>query len=149
MSSKNDGFRVLGVDDGEHFDVLGSAMLYKATAASTGGAYSLAIETTPPGGGLPMHVHSREDEAMYILDGEYEIECGVVRANAGTFVFLPRGTPNQYRNCGAELGRFVYITSPGGFEALVAETSEATKSGPLDMHELHALNGTALSSGEV
>ena len=36
----------------------------------------LAIEVTPPHGGLPLHVHHQEDEAMYILEGEYEIQCG-------------------------------------------------------------------------
>jgi len=48
---------------------MGATMSYKATADDTGGAYSLAIETTPPHGGLPLHVHHREDEAMYILEG--------------------------------------------------------------------------------
>jgi mannose-6-phosphate isomerase-like protein (cupin superfamily) len=141
MSTKDLGFRVLQADDGQQFSVLGAAMIYKATADETRGAYSLAIETTPPGGGLPLHVHSREDEAMYVLEGEYEIECGgeVTRATPGMFVFLPRGTPNRYRNCGASPSRFIYITSPGGFEGLVAETSEATRDGAPDMHEVQEI----------
>lgn len=141
MKSNDSGLRVLTAEEGRHYNVLGSAMIYKATSQDTGGAYSLAVETTPPHAGLPMHVHHREDEAMYILDGEYEIKCGadVFRATPGTFVFLPRDTPNGYMTCGETPGRFIYITSPGGFEALVAETSEVTMQGKPDMHAVHAI----------
>ena len=79
---------------------MGAKSMYKATAEDTRGAYSLAIETTPPHSGLPLHIHHREDEAMYILEGEYEIQCGdrTIRATKGTFVFLPRGIPNRFEN---------------------------------------------------
>lgn len=113
--------------EGAAFEVLGATMLYKATAEETGGGFSFAVETTPPGGGQPLHVHSREDEAMYVLEGEFEIQCGddVVHVTAGSFVFLPRGVPNRYQNIGAAPGKFVYVTSPGGSEKLVAEASKA------------------------
>jgi hypothetical protein len=52
--------------NGAAFEVLGATMLYKATARDNGGGFSLAVETTPLGGGQPLHVHSREDQAMYI-----------------------------------------------------------------------------------
>lgn len=60
--------------EGAAFEVLGATMLYKASAQDTAGGFSLAVEMTPPGGGQPLHVHSREDEAMYILEGEFEIQ---------------------------------------------------------------------------
>jgi mannose-6-phosphate isomerase-like protein (cupin superfamily) len=135
MSLPHRSLRVLQPNEGSHFTVMGAEMAYKVTAEDTGGAYSLAIETTPPHGGLPLHVHHREDEAMYILDGEYEIQCGdqVVRATPGVFVFLPRDTPNGYKNIGDTPGRFLFITSPGGFERLIAETSALMAQGPPDM----------------
>jgi mannose-6-phosphate isomerase-like protein (cupin superfamily) len=113
--------------DGAAFEVLGATMLYKATAEDTGGGFSLAVETTAPGGGQPLHFHSQEDEAMYILEGEFEIQCGdnIVKATAGSFAFLPRGVPNRYQNIGDTAGKFVYVTSPGGSEKLVAEASKA------------------------
>jgi mannose-6-phosphate isomerase-like protein (cupin superfamily) len=128
--------RVLQPNDGSHFTVMGAAMTYKVTADDTGGAYSLAIETTPAHGGLPLHVHHREDEAMYILEGEYEIQCGdqVIQATPGVFVFLPRDTPNRYQNIGDTPGVFLYITSPGGFEKLITETSALT-----DMRQVQAV----------
>ena len=60
--------RIVKPGEGRHFNVMGATMTYMATAEDTGGAYSLAMETTPPHGGLPLHVHAREDEAMVCFD---------------------------------------------------------------------------------
>ena len=139
MQTKGRSLKVVQAGEGLHFNVLGAMMTYKATVEDTGAAYSLAVEVTPPHGGLPLHVHHREDEAMYILEGEYEIQCGgddVFRATAGTFVFLPRDVPNRYQNVGDAPGRFLYITSPGGFEKLVEETSLLSTGAPPDMQKI-------------
>ena len=136
-----DRVRVLQPSDGIHYSVMGAAMTYKVTADDTGGAYSLAIETTPAQGGLPLHVHHREDEALYVLEGEYEIQCGdqTIRATPGVFVFLPRNTPNRYKNIGNTAGKFLYITSPGGFEKLITETSALMANRQPDMQEVQAV----------
>jgi mannose-6-phosphate isomerase-like protein (cupin superfamily) len=120
---------------------MGAAMTYKVTAENTGGAYSLAIEITPPQGGLPLHVHHQEDEAMYILEGEYEIQCGdqIILATPGMFIFLPRNTPNRYQNTGHTPGKFLFITSPGGFEKLISETSALMASGHHDMQQVQEI----------
>ena len=138
MQTKGRSLKVVRASEGLHFNVLGAMMTYKATVEDTGAAYSLAVEVTPPHGGLPLHVHHREDEAMYILEGEYEIQCGddVFRATAGTFVFLPRDVPNRYQNVGDAPGRFLYITSPGGFEKLVEQTSLLAIGAPPDMQKI-------------
>jgi mannose-6-phosphate isomerase-like protein (cupin superfamily) len=130
--------KVLRADEGRQYQVFGSVVTYKATVDDTAGAFSLALETTPPGGGIPLHVHRREDEAMYVLEGEYEIECGgqVFQACAGTFVFLPRDVPNRYRNMGSAPARFLYITCPGGFEAVVEKTSALMSGGNPDMEKV-------------
>jgi mannose-6-phosphate isomerase-like protein (cupin superfamily) len=138
MQTKGRSLKVIQASEGLHFDVMGAMMTYKATVEDTGAAYSLAVEVTPPHGGLPLHVHHREDEAMYILEGEYEIQYGddVFRATAGTFVFLPRDVPNRYQNVGDAPGRFLYITSPGGFEKLVEQTSLLAIGTPPDMQKI-------------
>jgi mannose-6-phosphate isomerase-like protein (cupin superfamily) len=65
----------------------------KASQQSTGGALSVFEATI--GAGPPLHVHDREDECFYVLDGEASIHCGndAFDAAAGSFVFLPRGRP--------------------------------------------------------
>jgi mannose-6-phosphate isomerase-like protein (cupin superfamily) len=141
MSLQDPGLRIVQPNEGRQYNVMGTAMTYIATADDTRGAYSLAIETTPPHSGLPLHVHHREDEAMYILEGEYEIQCGdqVIWATPGVFVFLPRDTPNRYQNIGDTPARFLFITSPGGFETLIAETSALIASGQPDIGQVHAI----------
>jgi mannose-6-phosphate isomerase-like protein (cupin superfamily) len=133
-------FKVLQSGEGRHFNVFGSTITYKVTAEDTGGAFSLALETTEPHAGIPLHVHHREDEAMYILQGEYEIECGdhLIRVGAGAFVFLPKYVPNRYQNLGDTPGKFLYITSPAGFEKVVEKTSALMGSSGPDMQRVKA-----------
>lgn len=87
----------------------------KASRRSTGGALSV-FETTI-GAGPPMHVHDREDECFYVLDGELSVRCGndTFDAPAGSFVFLPRGRPHQFHAAGPT-ARLLLITVPGGIE---------------------------------
>ena len=58
------------------------------------------------------------------------------RATAGTFVFLPIDVPNRYQNVGDAPGRFLYITSPGGFEKLVEQTSLLSIGATPDMQKI-------------
>jgi mannose-6-phosphate isomerase-like protein (cupin superfamily) len=59
---------------GSTLDVLGVTHIYKATAAETGGSFSLWEAVVPPGKGAPPHTHTREDETFYVLSGELIIE---------------------------------------------------------------------------
>jgi len=72
---------------------------------------------------------------MYILEGEYEIQCAdrTTRASKGTFVFLPRGVPNRSENVTDTPGSYIYITSPGGFETFMDQMSKATTGDPVHM----------------
>ena len=112
MEAESPKAKVVQPGEGLQYNVMGAMMTYKATAHDTRGAYSLAIEVTPPHGGLPLHVHHQEDEAMYILQGEYEIQCGnqAFRAIAGTFVFLPKDIANRY-HLGDEPGSSLHHVS--------------------------------------
>lgn len=94
------------------------------TAAETGGALSVIDVTDPPGAPAPLHVHHREDETFYILEGHATFEVGgeVVQAGPGDTVFGPRGVPHRY-TVGDSGCRMLFIMTPGGFEDLVRETS--------------------------
>ena len=96
----------------------------KASRRSTGGAVSV-FETTVADG-PPLHVHEREDECFYILDGELSIRCGTdtFDAPAGSFVFLPRGRPHQFRATGRP-ARLLLITVPGGIEDYFGQINNA------------------------
>ncbi|MGW5052705.1 quercetin 2,3-dioxygenase [Actinokineospora sp. NPDC004072] len=104
----------------------GNVYTVKASAATTGGALSVLESSIPPGGGPPMHVHTREDEAFYVLSGQLEFRVADERflGNAGDFVFVPRGTPHCFRNLSSHVARTVFLYTPGGFEALFTEAGD-------------------------
>jgi quercetin dioxygenase-like cupin family protein len=80
----------------------------------------------PPQGGPPLHVHKRENETYYVLEGEFEFTCGdeTVRGAAGTFVHAPRGLPHRYQNVGDAPGRILFSFTPAGIEAFFGELSD-------------------------
>jgi quercetin dioxygenase-like cupin family protein len=98
--------------------VSGDASL-KASAASTRG--TLTVIESDTDGGAPSHVHTREDEAMYVLEGAIVAHVGTqeLRADAGGFLFLPRGIRHDWDVVG-DRARVLIITVPGGFESFLA-----------------------------
>lgn len=115
----------VATNEGEARWWLGALAVIKATAADTGGHLTLVDVTDPPGVEAPPHVHHREDEAFWILDGEVTFEIGgeTIEASAGDFVFGPRDVPHRYK-VGDAGSRMLFILTPGGFEELVRATSD-------------------------
>jgi quercetin dioxygenase-like cupin family protein len=101
-----------------------SLAVIKATAADTGGQMTIIEVTEPPGAEAPLHVHHREDEGFWILDGDVTFEVGgaTIEAHAGDYVFGPRNIPHRY-TVGDAGCRMLFIMTPGGFEDLVIAMS--------------------------
>jgi quercetin dioxygenase-like cupin family protein len=80
--------------------------------------------TEPPGAEAPLHVHHREDEAFWILEGGVTLYVGdaIIEASAGDYAFGPRDVPHRYK-VGPDGCRMLFICTPGGFEKLVREMS--------------------------
>ena len=104
--------------DGHTFTMLGTTMRLLATAAGTGGRYTVIEQVTPSGWGPPRHIHSREDEIFYILDGSYELHVGDERriVSPGASAILPRNIPHGFRNVASKPSRLVFVITPGGLE---------------------------------
>ena len=96
----------------------------KLTAEQTGGLLSIVEITEPPHAAAPLHVHHREDESFWILEGDVTFEVGdaTIEAHAGDFAFGPRGVPHRY-TVGDAGCRMLFIMTPGGFENLVRDMS--------------------------
>ena len=112
----------LAPGEGEATWFLSNRMTMKATAAMTGGAFGLLESLIAPGFSPPLHVHHREDESFYVLEGELTMRCGdrVFEAAAGAFVFLPRGVPHSFVVEGDKPARMLTLLTPGGGEAFFA-----------------------------
>jgi mannose-6-phosphate isomerase-like protein (cupin superfamily) len=92
----------------------------RATAADTGGLMTIVEVTEPPGHEAPLHVHHREDEAFFILEGSATIQVGdeSFEVGPGDYAFGPREIPHRY-SIGPDGCRMLFICTPGGFENLV------------------------------
>ena len=103
----------------------GALVEIKATAADTGGQMTILEVTEAPGAEAPLHVHHRDDEGFWILDGDVTFEVGdeTIEAGAGDYVFGPRGIPHRFtvgdRGC-----RMLFLMVPGGMEDVIRATSE-------------------------
>lgn len=112
-------------DEGEARWWFGSLAVIKATAADTGGQMTIVEITEAPGTEAPLHVHHREDEGFWILEGDVTFEVGdtTIEAHTGDYVFGPRDIPHRY-TVGDAGCRMLFIFTPGGFEDVVIGMSE-------------------------
>lgn len=103
----------------------------KASGASSGGSLTLIESNTR--GGAPPHVHEREDEAMYVLDGQITVHCGgdTFVAGRGGFVFMPRGELHDW-DVDSGTATVLIIAAPGGLDEFLAEFHAAPDWGARD-----------------
>jgi len=112
-------------DGGEALWWMGGLAVIRASAKDTGGTFSLIDVTEPPDTEIPLHVHHREDEGFWILEGSatFFIEGETIEAGPGDYLFGPRGIPHRYTT-GPAGCRMLFILTPGGMEEMVREMSE-------------------------
>ena len=96
----------------------------KASSADTGGRYALVEITAPAGLQTPLHVHYREDEGFYVLDGSVAVRVGeeTVELGPGQHALGPRDIPHRF-TVGPDGAHMIWVLTPGGFEDFVAEVS--------------------------
>lgn len=89
----------------------------------TEGRLGVSLVTQPPGVATPLHRHTRESEALFVLDGTIEYRAGdaTFELGGGDFLFLPQGLPHAFRVRGQSPTRFLAITTPGGLMGLYDE----------------------------
>jgi quercetin dioxygenase-like cupin family protein len=109
--------------EGKSYSVVGDRYTILASAEHTAGSYDLFEFYVPPRHGPPPHVHTREDELFYVLEGELEFEVGgaIYPAPAGTFVFAPRGVPHRFVGVGDAPARVLVVAQPSGMARFFAD----------------------------
>src|SRR6266705_5968133 len=86
--------------EGHTIAVVGDVYRFLATGNDTNGKYAILEAIVPPSGGPPPHVHSREEEGFYVLEGEvtFVIDGETLVGPAGMFANLPVGVPHSFKN---------------------------------------------------
>ncbi len=114
---------IISPPKGRTIAVVGDVYRFLATGEDTADKYALWEAVVPPGGGPPPHVHSREEEGFYVLDGEitFTINGERVVATAGTFANMPVGTPHSFKNESNKPAKMLISVAPAGLEQMFFE----------------------------
>jgi quercetin dioxygenase-like cupin family protein len=108
-------YSIVPPSGGEQLNVRGSTLLFKAVAATTGGAFSLHERHVPAGGRRPpAHVHPDRTEAFWVLAGEaeFELDGALTRAAEGSFVLVPGGVAHTFGAPAEQATRVLVLHAP-------------------------------------
>ncbi len=105
-------------NEGKKVWAMGVLVTVKVNAEDSGGAYSVFEDMIPPGAGPVPHTHTKEDETIYVLEGELRAWLGGKQYDmkTGDFVHMPRGVQHYFKNVSDEPTRLLLSYTPGGFE---------------------------------
>ena len=102
----------------------GSLMTFLATGEDSHGQFALIEAVARKGNVPPPHIHHREDEIFYVLEGEVVVSVGdrTIKGTAGTMFFLPRNVPHSF-TIESEQSRMLILLTPAGLEGWFKEFS--------------------------
>jgi quercetin dioxygenase-like cupin family protein len=102
----------------------GWLVTFLTTGQDTQGQFALTEQVSRQGHVPPPHIHHREDELFYVLEGEMTFSVGdrTIKATPGTLAFVPRGVVHSFA-LDSELVRMLVMFTPAGFEGFFKECS--------------------------
>jgi quercetin dioxygenase-like cupin family protein len=128
MSQKNEDLKLIQPGlihsgEGRRLAIAGGIYTIKATAEDTGGTYGMMEMLIPPQGGPPPHIHSREIESFYILEGSlsFWLSDRKLSASAGSLVIAPPGFTHTFKNEENAPARVLLLITPAGLERFFQE----------------------------
>jgi quercetin dioxygenase-like cupin family protein len=116
--------------EGKEVTLAGQPLMFLVTGQDTRHT-SMFDWTLPAGFSTGLHVHRTQEETFYVLEGECEWRIGeqLVRATAGTFVFIPPGVPHNIGNASDKPARMLMTVSPPGHENYFEELGAVVSRG--------------------
>ncbi len=107
---------------------LGGLVTWKATGSNTEGRFELVEQSGRRGFAAPVHIHEREIEAFYVLEGEMTFVLGpkTISATAGSFLYIPQQTKHAFV-IESEEAKFLALASPPALERFVDELGTPAK----------------------
>ncbi|MGP3998634.1 cupin domain-containing protein [Streptomyces sp. 8N706] len=142
---------VIEPDEGKSIWLAGIGVDFKIWGEETGAQFSVVEHPIEPGRLVPPHIHSREDEFSYVLQGRVGARVGDQEATAGpgSYILKPRGILHTFWNAGPEPARILEIISPAGFERFFEEmgTLAETAEGPAEFVQQRAELGERYGLG--
>ncbi len=117
----------------EGVQVISTGNLYRiiADGNQTSKRYSLMEAILEPGQGAPLHIHTREDEAFFILEGEvtFYLENTEITAKKEDFVSCPPNEVRAFKNKGNSRARMLLFYSSAGIEEMTVRSGRIIEQG--------------------
>jgi quercetin dioxygenase-like cupin family protein len=137
MEPESEGMAVTPGDGDRVRSPLGGDITFIVRGEQSGGALAALEAVNGPGEGPPLHLHSREDETVYVLEGDFRWKLGdqLSITGPGSFVFIPRGLPHTWQVLGDQPGRMLVTFAPAGMEGFFDRLSSMTE---FDLEEFRA-----------
>lgn len=129
--------KIITKDEGLYQNILGDLQTIKLSGRDTAGRFTIFENDNPPGVGIPLHVHTNEDEVFRILEGEMEffVEGNTSVLKAGDTIFLPRQVPHSFKVVGEQNAKAIVTIIPSGVEEMFVQLSQLP-AGPPDMEKV-------------
>jgi quercetin dioxygenase-like cupin family protein len=110
------------------------SVTHKLTGDQTGGTYYLFESVFGPGAGNSLHIHRREDEVCYVLEGALEIRLAdkTLVLMAGSVAHLPKNIPHAIRNPLPTKSRYLFMAIPAGLDKWFDALEAAERNNALD-----------------
>lgn len=125
---------------------LGVELVFKVRGEQTDGSLTAFENLVASDDGPPLHTHANEDETIYVLEGEVRFKLGdeLQIGPAGSYVFIPRGTPHAWQNVGDAPARMLFHFTPSGMERFFDSFAALEAAGPTSFAEVGAEVGVAV-----
>ena len=116
---------------------VGGEITFKVRGEQTDGGLTILENEIGPGEGPPLHIHPNEDEALYVIEGNFRFRLGdeIIPASAGSIAFIRRTEPHTWQNVGPGPGRMLVIFSPAGMERFFDAFAAMAAPGPCSFAE--------------
>jgi quercetin dioxygenase-like cupin family protein len=116
--------------EGTHIAAVGDLYRFLAISEETNNQYAFGEATVYPGGGPPPHIHRREEEGFFLLEGELTFHVGgeKIMASAGSFANMPVGIEHAFKNEGEVPAKMLILVAPGGLEKMFQRTGKVLAS---------------------
>jgi quercetin dioxygenase-like cupin family protein len=116
---------------------VGGDLSFIVRAEQSNGALLVLQTTAPPGEGPPLHIHTREEETIYVVSGDFRWQVGdeASAAPPGSFAFIPRGVAHTWQNIGDQHGTILVTFMPAGMQGFFERLSRMNE---FDLDEFRA-----------
>ena len=114
-------------------------LIVKVSSETAGGHFDLMYNRNPEGDKIGMHVHQKQNEVFWVLEGEYTVRCGddTFLATPGSMVFVPMGVPHGFSS--EQPSAKLTMSSPGGLDGFFRDMSAAIMSGQMNKEEMNKI----------